>query len=312
MKYGRQCIFHQHRPETGCRLIETTERPGPRACDLFVRRLAATVPRFETTGLGAARFRAAGLESAGFLEAARFVRGWCAGAGVGAVPLVDAQLLLHHPYLLQVLEHFLWHAVGQVDQAVVVADAEAADVLAFQPRLVGDRADDIARLHAVLVADLDAVGALAFLGGMRAHRAMAELAWRSTVMRRVFARRVAGRGGFARMRRAPLAAAALAGCRALDPLARGRFVLLAFRRRRQQQRLVALGDARECGGDLDRRHVVFLLVLLDQLLEFAEAALGQRVADALLELADAHVVDHLDRRQLHLLDRLAGGALDRA
>src|SRR6185437_4599191 len=308
MKYGRQCIFHQHRPETGCRLIETTERPGPRACDLFVRRLAATVPRFETTGLGAARF----------LEAARFVRGWCAGAGVGAVPLVDAQLLLHHPYLLQVLEHFLRHAVGQVDQAVVVADAEAADVLAFQPRLVGDRADDIARLHAVLVADLDAVGALAFLGGMRAHRAMAELAWRSTVMRRVFAwplfggprfaRRVAGRGGFARMRRAPLAAAALAGCRALDPLARGRFVLLAFRRRRQQQRLVALGDARECGGDLDRRHVVFLLVLLDQLLEFAEAALGQRVADALLELADAHVVDHLDRRQLHLLDRLAGGA----
>src|SRR6185312_8915689 len=157
--------------------------------------------------------------------------------------------------------------------------------------------------------------------GMRAHRAMAELAWRSTVMRRVFAwplfggprfaRRVAGRGGFARMRRAPLAAAALAGCRALDPLARGRFVLLAFRRRRQQQRLVALGDARERGGDLDRRHVVLLLVLLDQLLELAEIALRQHVADALLELADAHVVDHLDRRQLHLLDRLPGGALDR-
>src|SRR6185437_12667232 len=160
--------------------------------------------RFETTGLGAARFRAAGLESAGFLEAARFVCRRCAGAGVGAVPLVDAQLLLHHPYLLQVLEHFLRHAVGQVDQAVVVADAEAADVLAFQPRLVGDRADDIARLHAVLVADLDAVGALSRHRGMRPHRAMAELAWRSTVMRRVFAwplfggprfaRRVAGRG----------------------------------------------------------------------------------------------------------------------
>ena len=94
-------------------------------------------------------------------------------------------------------------------------------------------------------------------------------------------------------------------------LARGRLVFLALRRWRQQQRLVALGDARQRGGDLDRRHVVLLLVLLDQLLELAQVTLRQHVADALLELADAHVVDHVDRRQLHLLDRLARGALDR-
>src|SRR6185437_1505781 len=140
---------------------------------------------------------------------------------------------------------------------------------------------------AMFVTDFDAVGALAFLGRMRAHRAMAELAWRGTVMGAVLAwpvfggscfacRRVAGSGGFARMRRPAFTAAALTRSSAFDALARSR------------------------------------LVLLDQLLEFAEAALGQRVADALLELADAHVVDHLDRRQLHLLDRLAGGALDRA
>ena len=95
-------------------------------------------------------------------------------------------------------------------------------------------------------------------------------------------------------------------------LARRRLELFALRRRRQQQRLIALCDARQRGSDLDRRHVVFLFVLLDQLLEFAQVALCAHVADALLELADTHVVDHVDRRQLHLFDRLARGAFDRA
>src|SRR5690606_776487 len=45
-----------------------------------------------------------------------------------------------------------------VNQAVVVADVDAADVAALQVRLVGDRANDVARLHAVHVADFDAEG----------------------------------------------------------------------------------------------------------------------------------------------------------
>src|SRR6185437_12154867 len=208
-------------PGTGCRPIETIGRPGPVPGELFVRRLSATVPWFETGRPGAARLRAAGLRAAGFLEAARFVRRRCTGAGVVAVPLVDAQLLLHHPHFLQMLEHFRRHAVGQVDQAVVVADAEAADELAVQPGFVGDRTDDVARLDAVLVADLDAVGALAFLGGMRAHRALAELARRRTLVRGVFAWPMFGGPRFARRWPAAAASRGCGGRRSLLARSRG-------------------------------------------------------------------------------------------
>src|SRR5574337_1034929 len=265
-------------------VTSSRRRPLAARCRLLApRRLAAARPRPE----------AAGFAQAGWLVRRR-------RTGVVAVPFLDAQLLLHHPYLLQVLEDFLRHAVGQVDQAVVVADAEAADVLAVQAGLVGDRANDVARLHAVLVADLDAIGALALLGGVGTHRALAELARRRVLARCVltrpmfgdlrFPRRMlASRDGFAHVRRAAIAAGALA---------RGRLVFLALGRRRQQQRLIALGDARQRRGDLDRRDVVFLLVLLDELLELGQLTLRQRVADALFELADAYVVDHLDRGQL--------------
>src|SRR5690606_36624074 len=74
------------------------------------------------------------------------------GRGVDAA---DAQLLAGDPDLLQVFEHLARHPLGQVHEAVVLADVDAADVAAFQVGLVGDRADDIGRLHAVHVADLD-------------------------------------------------------------------------------------------------------------------------------------------------------------
>src|SRR5690606_34089980 len=50
------------------------------------------------------------------------------------------------------------HALGQVDEAVVLEDLDPADVLRVQLGLVGDRAHDVARLHPVVVADLDAEG----------------------------------------------------------------------------------------------------------------------------------------------------------
>src|SRR5690606_10521725 len=95
--------------------------------------------------------------------AARLARGLGTGPAARRCAFVipgmaHAQLLAGHPHLLQVLEHFGRHALRQVDQAVIVADVDAADVTAFQVRLVGDRADDVARLHTVHVANLDAEG----------------------------------------------------------------------------------------------------------------------------------------------------------
>jgi len=73
-----------------------------------------------------------------------------------------------------VLEHFLGHALGQIHQAVIIEDLHAPDVLGIEFGLVGDRTDDVAGLHAVLVADFDAVGfeTLVALGRALARRAL--------------------------------------------------------------------------------------------------------------------------------------------
>src|SRR4029077_19479186 len=73
-------------------------------------------------------------------------------------------LLARNPHLLQDLEHVRRHAFGQIDESVILADVDAADVLAVQARLVGDRADEVAGLHAVVVADFDAEGFEAGVG----------------------------------------------------------------------------------------------------------------------------------------------------
>jgi hypothetical protein len=72
-----------------------------------------------------------------------------------AVHPADAQLLTHNSHLLQAAEDIPGHALGQVDECVIVADVHVADVLPFQAGLVGDRADDIARLYAVGVPDFE-------------------------------------------------------------------------------------------------------------------------------------------------------------
>src|SRR5688500_18225273 len=72
--------------------------------------------------------------------------------------------------LLEDLEHLSRHALWQVDQAVVVADVDSADEAAFEVGLVGDHADDVARLHAVDVTDFDAEGFHADFGSRVAAR----------------------------------------------------------------------------------------------------------------------------------------------
>src|SRR5688500_2035082 len=78
------------------------------------------------------------------------------GTGRLRVDTADLQLRAADLHLLQLAEDLLRHAFRQVDEAVILADVDVPDVLAVEPRLVGDSPDDIARQDAVRVAHLDA------------------------------------------------------------------------------------------------------------------------------------------------------------
>src|SRR5262249_20255444 len=70
---------------------------------------------------------------------------------------LDRELPAAHPGLLQLLETFLRHAVGQLDRRVRVEDPDAPDVHRVDRRFVRDRADDVAGLHAVIVTHGDSI-----------------------------------------------------------------------------------------------------------------------------------------------------------
>lgn len=70
---------------------------------------------------------------------------------------VQSQYLAADEDPLQVPIDLLGHAVGQVDQTVVVADVDTADIAALQTRLVGDGTNDLPRGDPVVAAHLDAV-----------------------------------------------------------------------------------------------------------------------------------------------------------
>jgi len=62
-----------------------------------------------------------------------------------AVNATDAQLLAHYPDFLQVTKDLAGHALGQVDEAVIIADVDVADVSAFElgaPHAGADAFDD--------------------------------------------------------------------------------------------------------------------------------------------------------------------------
>src|SRR5690606_14732783 len=93
-----------------------------------------------------ARTRAAGTEASTRRPRVRRRR-------MAAIPRSDAQLLPDHPGLLQVAHDLRRHAGRQVEDRMVLVDVDAADVARFQAGLVGDRADDVARLDAMHVAE---------------------------------------------------------------------------------------------------------------------------------------------------------------
>src|SRR5690606_34509963 len=85
----------------------------------------------------------------------------CLGRRIGFVlgrPVADAQLFAADADLLQVRHQLRRHALRQVDQAVAAADVDAPDIARVQLDLVGDGADQVARLDLVLMAHLDAKG----------------------------------------------------------------------------------------------------------------------------------------------------------
>ena len=69
----------------------------------------------------------------------------------------DLELLTADPDLLEFLEDILRHAFRQVDKAVVLANHDAADVLAFESHFIRNGADDIAGLHAVRATDFHSI-----------------------------------------------------------------------------------------------------------------------------------------------------------
>src|SRR5882724_11757305 len=75
-----------------------------------------------------------------------------------AVHTADPQFLSDHAYFLQTTKDVLGHTLGQIHETVIVADIHLSDMPPLETRLVGDRAHDVARLHAVSMADLDTEG----------------------------------------------------------------------------------------------------------------------------------------------------------
>src|SRR5512143_625702 len=57
------------------------------------------------------------------------------------------QLLSAHPGLAQPVEGVVRHALGKIDGGMRVEDLDEPDVRRVDARLVGDGADDVARLH---------------------------------------------------------------------------------------------------------------------------------------------------------------------
>ncbi len=109
-----------------------------------------------------------------------------------------------------------------------------------------------------------------------------------------------------------LEARALATVGAVVALTRCEVFARATHRRSQQERGIALQQLGHRRGDVDRRHVVLALIALQQIAIHLDLTAGQGLGDAGHETRHAGVVDRVHARQLHLFDRLTGGALDRA
>ena len=160
-----------------------------------------------------------------------------------------------------------------------------SEVFAAEAALVGERADDLARLDLVSLPDFDAIGGEAFGGVPRA--AVAFCAIGAVITER----------------------ASLAGVAAVFALARlpGKAGII----RRQQQGSVSLRDDGECRRNIRFAHVVVFDVVGDDVAVGVEVVLvAERLGDGVVEARQPGDVDVFDAGQLHLDHRLSGCALD--
>jgi hypothetical protein len=78
--------------------------------------------------------------------------------GARRIRAADAQLLSAHASLLQITEDLFRHAFWQIYKAVIFANVDSADELAFKARFIGNRANNVAGFDAVQVANFNAIG----------------------------------------------------------------------------------------------------------------------------------------------------------
>ena len=82
-----------------------------------------------------------------------------AGAGgatsIASVRPGDAQLLVAHPDVFELIEHFSWHSLGKINGAVIVVDLNGADKFVVKPCFIGNGSDDIPRFGSILVTNFD-------------------------------------------------------------------------------------------------------------------------------------------------------------
>jgi hypothetical protein len=69
----------------------------------------------------------------------------------------NLQLAANNTHLLQATENLFRHALGKIDETVILVDIDMPDVSPLEARLIRDRTDNIPGLHAVHVADFDTV-----------------------------------------------------------------------------------------------------------------------------------------------------------
>ena len=179
------------------------------------------------------------------------------------------------------------HASRQSHEAVIGTDVDAIDLTAFQPPLVTQRADDLARFDAMPASD----GQTPVFLGIR----ILELQrWQGLTTRRELARRV-----FALLRRAigRVGVVATGGLRA-----RGRGSA--------EHRHTCIEHRRQCHGQVQRVAAGLVCQLGDGGAQLLDRWCGQGCNHALLEALIATGMHCFDARQIHLFDGLACSAFD--
>jgi hypothetical protein len=81
---------------------------------------------------------------------------------------LEVDQLAAHASADQTVDHVAGEIRGQIHEGEVGEDLDVPEVFAAQATLVGDRAHDLARLHFVTLADIDAVGGERTVAGARA------------------------------------------------------------------------------------------------------------------------------------------------